>query len=139
MGGARGVQSRAVATSTAAGGLLIVSAIWFNVWFAVLARRFDYPDILRRPTDEILARFRAGGSALILIWWAFTLSGGLLVVSVVLLSRALGADSPTASLLALVVGVLAGLVQVLGLLRWVYLVPALARRPWRRGGKRLDP
>jgi hypothetical protein len=51
----------------------------------------------------------------------------LLVVSVVLVSRALGNDSPTVSLVALVVGVLAGLVQALGLLRWVYLVPALAR------------
>jgi Domain of unknown function (DUF4386) len=116
-----------VATSTAAGVLLIVSAVWFNVWFALLARRFDYPDILRRPPDEILDRFRAGGSPLILIWWAFMLSGWLLVISVVLVSQALGNQSPTASLIALVVGVLAGLVQVLGLLRWVYLVPALAR------------
>jgi hypothetical protein len=116
-----------VATSTTAGVLLIASAVWFNVWFTALARRFDYPDILRRPTDEILDRFREGGSSLILLWRAFTVSGGLLVVSVVLVSRVLGRDAPTASLLALVVGVLAGLVQVLGLLRWVYLVPALAR------------
>jgi hypothetical protein len=104
-----------------------VSAVWFNVWFAVLTRQFDYPDILRRPTEEILARFREGGSSLILIWWAFTISGGLLIASVILLFRALGGGAPTASLFALVVGVLAGLVQVLGLLRWVYLVPALAR------------
>jgi hypothetical protein len=40
-----------LATSTAAGLSLIVSAVWFNVWFAVLAQRFDYPDILRR-TDR---------------------------------------------------------------------------------------
>jgi hypothetical protein len=53
-------------------------------------------------------------------------SGAFLVVPVVLI-RALGGESPTLSVLALVVGVLAGLVQVLGLLRWVYLVPALAR------------
>ncbi len=116
-----------MAASTSAGVFLIVSAIWFNVWFTVLARRFDYPDILRKPTGEILDRFRAGGSSLILTWWAFSVSGWLFVVSVVLLSRVLGVESPTASLLALVVGVLAGLVQVLGLLRWVYLVPALAR------------
>ena len=116
-----------MAIATAAGLLLIVSAVWFNVWFTVLARRFDYPDILRRPTDEILARFRAGGSALILTWWAFTVSGALFVGAVVLVFRALGTETPTASLLGLVVGVLAGLVQVLGLIRWVYLVPALAR------------
>lgn len=104
-----------------------MAPIWFNVWFAVLARRFDYPDILRRPTDEILARFRAGGSSLILTWWAFMASGGLLIAAAVLLSQVLGRQAPTVSELALVVGVLAGLVQVLGLLRWVYLIPALAR------------
>ena len=66
-----------MSSTTAAGILLIVSAVWFNVWFAALARRFDYPDILRRPTEEILARFREGGSSLILTWWAFMVSGGL--------------------------------------------------------------
>ena len=110
-----------------AGCFLIASAIWFNVWFSVLAKRFDYPDILRRPTDEILERFRAGGSSLILVWWAFMLSGALLIASVVLLSRVLAPDAPTAALFALALGVLAALVQVLGMLRWVYLVPALAR------------
>src|SRR3954453_14658077 len=109
------------------GVLLIVSAVWFNIWFVVLARRFDYPDILRRPTDEILERFRARGSSLILTWWAFMASGGLFVASVVLLTRILEVEAATASQLALVAGVLAGLVRGLALLRWVYLVPALAR------------
>jgi uncharacterized protein DUF4386 len=116
-----------VTITTVAGALLIASAIWFNAWFAVLARRFDYPDILRRPTEEILARFRAGGSSLILTWWAFMASGGLMVASAVLLSLVLARGAPALSAIAVVVGVLAGLVQVLGLLRWVYLVPALAR------------
>ena len=38
------------------------------------------------------------------------------------------AASPALTAMALVVGVLAGLVQVLGLLRWTYAVPELARR-----------
>lgn len=112
---------------TATGILFIASAIWFNVWFTVLAKRFDYPDILRRPTDEILERFRAGGSSLILTWWAFMASGGLFVVAVVMLTSIIEGEAVTAAQLALVAGVLAGLVQVLGLLRWVYLVPLLAR------------
>jgi hypothetical protein len=29
--------------------------------------RFDYPNVLRRPTHEVLERFRAGGTPLILI------------------------------------------------------------------------
>jgi hypothetical protein len=112
---------------TVTGVVLIAAPVWFNTWFTVLARRFDYPDILRRSTDEVLERFREGGSSLILTWWAFMTSGGLLVASAVLVSVVLFAGAPAVSVVALVVGVLAGLVQVLGLLRWVYLVPSLAR------------
>ena len=31
-----------------AGVLLIVAPLWFNVTFAMLGKRFEYPDILRR-------------------------------------------------------------------------------------------
>ena len=44
-----------------AGIALIAMPVAFNVSFALLGARFDYPDILRRPTEEILERFRAGG------------------------------------------------------------------------------
>ena len=108
-----------------AGILLIVAPVWFNTTFALLGKRFDYPDILRRPSSEILERFRAGGSSLILLWWAFMLSGLLLIAGAVLLGQVLGLTGIVP--LATTFGVLAGLVQMLGLLRWVYLVPALAR------------
>lgn len=109
----------------AAGALLIVAPVWFNITFALLGKRFEYPDILRRPANEILERFRAGGSSLILLWWAFMLSGLLMMAGVVLLGQSLGFWGIVP--LAVTIGVLAGLVQMLGLLRWVYLVPSLAR------------
>jgi hypothetical protein len=109
----------------AAGILLIVAPLWFNATFAMLGKRFDYPNILRRRATEVLDRFRAGGSSLILLWWMFMLSGLLLITAVVLLGQALGFAGIVP--LAVTVGVLAGLVQMLGLLRWVYLVPSLAR------------
>ena len=113
-----------MSVEVAAGVVLIVAPLWFNATFVALAKRFDYPDILRRPTAEILERFEAGGSPLIMLWWAFTMSGLLLIGAVVLLGQVLG-DSRLLPL-AVVAGVLAGLVQILGLLRWVYLVPPLA-------------
>jgi len=109
----------------AAGVVLIVAPLWFNASFALLSKRFDYPDILRRPTAEILERFRAGGSSLILLWWVFMVSGLLLIAAAVLLGQVLGFEGIVP--LATTFGVLAGLVQMLGLLRWVYVVPALAR------------
>jgi hypothetical protein len=115
-----------VKIEVAAGAFLILAPLWFNTTFALLGKRFDYPDILRKPANEILDRFRAGGSSLILLWWMFMLSGLLLIPAVVLLGQALGFTGIVP--LAVSVGVLAGLLQMLGLLRWVYLVPSLARR-----------
>jgi hypothetical protein len=114
-----------VSVEVAAGVVLVVAPLWFNANFALLGRRFEYPDILRRPTAEILERFRAGGSGLILLWWTFMLSGLLLIAGAVLLGQVLGFSGVVP--VAMTIGVLAGLVQMLGLLRWAYVVPALAR------------
>ena len=54
-------------TENAAGVLLILLPLAFNLFFFLLARRFDYPDILRSPTAEILSRFQAGGVRLKLL------------------------------------------------------------------------
>ena len=55
------------------------------------------------------------------------LSGILLLPIAVLLSAIMAADGSAILPVATAVGILAGLVQVVGLLRWVYLVPYLAR------------
>ena len=49
-----------MSTARVAGVFLIAMPVAFNTAFGMLAARFDYPDILRRPTGEVLARFRAG-------------------------------------------------------------------------------
>ncbi|MGH3332068.1 MAG: DUF4386 domain-containing protein [Nocardioidaceae bacterium] len=114
-------------TTAITGVLLVALPMAFNAAFAVLAATFDYPDILRRPTDEVLARFRAGGTQLLLTWWAFALTAMLLAPVAVLLAFSLsGADTALMSVAA-TVGVLAALVQFLGLVRWPFLVPYLAR------------
>jgi len=49
-----------VTSASVAGLALLALPVAFNAAFAALASSFDYPDILRRPTSEVLARFRAG-------------------------------------------------------------------------------
>ena len=112
---------------TVAGIVLIATPLLFNAGFALLAQRFDYPDILRRPTHEVLERFRTGGTVLILTWWMFALSAVLFAALAVLLAIAVDDADPTVVVLGLVFGVLASLVQFLGLIRWPFLVPYLAR------------
>jgi hypothetical protein len=107
--------------------LLIALPVAFNAAFAALAKKFDYPDILRRPTAEVLRRFRAGGSGLVVLWWSFAMTAVLLVPLAALVPAALPGADPTLLTVGTVVGVLAGTVQFLGLIRWPFLVPYLAR------------
>ncbi len=113
--------------ATVAGVLLIALPVAYNGIYTVLARSFDYPDILRRPTSIVLERFREGGSRLVLTWWAFAMSAVLLAPTAVLVSRSLADADPSVLWLATAMGVLAALVQVLGLIRWPFAVPHLAR------------
>jgi hypothetical protein len=116
-----------MSTITVAGVMLVALPIAFNAAFAALAATFDYPDILRRPTHEVLARFRAGGTKLVVWWWTFALTAAALAPLAVVLARALDGASDTLRAVAATIGVLAALVQFLGLIRWPFLVPYLAR------------
>ena len=109
------------------GLLLILLPIAFNVVFFLLQRKFEYPDILRKPTDYILSRFNAGGRQLILMWYAFAFTGVLFLPVAFLVHQALANENTPYMPLATTIGVLAGLVQCLGLIRWPFLVPYLAK------------
>ncbi len=45
------------------GVALVTLPILFNIGFTLLAMRFDYPDVLREPTREVLSRFRKAARA----------------------------------------------------------------------------
>ena len=114
-------------TETITAFLLIAVPTAFNVAFFELGRAFEYPNILRKEPDEILRRFVAGGSGLILRWEALLVSALLMLPLAVLLAIVLAA-APALSVLSVVVGATAAIVQGLGLVRWPFAVPELARR-----------
>jgi hypothetical protein len=111
----------------AAAGLLIAVPIAFNAAFLELGRAFDYPSILRREPDEILRRFAAGGSGLLLRWEALLVSALAMLPLVALLAVVLEAP-PELTVVSIVIGAAAALVQAIGLVRWPFAVPELARR-----------
>jgi len=111
----------------ATGALLIALPIAFNLFFGMLAARFEYPDILRHPTSDVLAKFRAGGSGLLLTWWGFAMTALVFAPVAILVSAQLGGANATLVQSATVIGVLSALVQTLGLVRWPFMVPHLAR------------
>jgi hypothetical protein len=113
--------------SQTTGALLIFLPLAFNVLFFLLQKTFEYPDILRKPTEYILSQFKAGGDRLVVIWYSFALTGLLFIPTAILVDQVLAQDSLPYMPLATTIGVLAGLVQFLGLIRWTFLVPYLAK------------
>lgn len=114
-------------TAQLTGILLVLVPLMFNIVFFLLQRTFDYPDILRRPTGEVLTRFQEGGARLIALWYAFVLASLFFLPVAILTPQVLAPDRPLFVVSATAIGLLAGLVQTLGLVRWPFVVPYLAR------------
>lgn len=109
------------------GLLLLAVPAMFVACFAALQVRFDYPAVLRSPPATVLAAFAADERALVPLWYGM-LASALLFVPLGVGVAALHRGARAASFALLVLGALAGLVQAVGLSRWVFAVPALARR-----------
>ena len=105
----------------------IVTAVQFSAAFSLLSSAFDYPAILRRPAAEILTRFHAGGPDLVLVWYLFALAPlGLIPVALMVRRRLQAADGQSHDISA-AFAVVGAVFQALGLIRWVFAVPTLAR------------
>lgn len=108
------------------GVLLILTPVAFNVFFTLLSVTFEYPDILREPTGYVLRHFDEGGIGLVAIWYGFTLTAVLFVPLAVLVHKVLARQDTPYMAVATAFGVVGGVVQFLGLVRWPFLVPYLA-------------
>jgi Domain of unknown function (DUF4386) len=115
-----------MALTLVTGIMLIVVPLAFNITFILLQRAFEYPDILRKPTDYILRRFKDGGASLRRLWYIFALSSVLFTPVPVLVQQVFGLETPWYLVVGTTIGVLAGVVQFVGLLRWSFLIPTLA-------------
>ncbi|MCX6320062.1 MAG: DUF4386 domain-containing protein [Bacteroidetes bacterium] len=112
-------------TQKITGWLLIAGAAGVLVPYTLLTILFVYPDILRKDTGEILTRFHAGGAGLIFAWFAFAILGLPLIPAYSLIGRQGGKRSALLSV-ATTIGIAGLIVQMIGLLRWTFVVPVLA-------------
>jgi hypothetical protein len=106
--------------------LLIATPILFMAAFTMLQINFEYPDILRKPAVYVMEQFVAGGSGLIANWYIMAFSAMLFVPIAVLLHPYLVSEDAWFLPLATIFGMVAGVVQTLGFIRWTFLVPLLA-------------
>ncbi len=122
------VASQPTLTQRAMRGIAIASVpILFGIGYTQLAIAFDYPKILRQPALEILGKYRDHEAQIAPYWWLMFLAAVGFAPVATMLPRWLGLTGTRATF-AQTVGLLASIVQFLGLSRWVFAVPILAKQ-----------
>lgn len=112
-------------TEKTIGILLILGAVGVFIPYTVLTIIFDYPDILRLDPGFILTKFYEGGASLIFVWFLFAILAIPLIISYILIGQKLE-NKFSFVRWATTLGVISGILQIIGLLRWTFVVPVLA-------------
>src|SRR3954447_386873 len=108
------------------GALFLGGALAFAAAATVLSSTFDWPDVLREPADIVLPAFLAGGTSLVWTWFATAWTYAVLLVPILLLPAVLGRRDDPVLRAATYVGATSVVLALIGFLRWVFVVPALA-------------
>jgi Domain of unknown function (DUF4386) len=108
-----------------AGILFIAMFIMLNVANSILSSNFDFPDILRQPPKNALKLYQQNQPLIRPAYYLFTLTGVLMIPISLLLHRILSNKNPVLLTTATTFGVITGIVQTLGFIRWVFLAPFL--------------
>ena len=111
----------------AAGGLFVVGAVGFAAAAMVLSSTFNWPDVLREPASVVLPAFAGGGTSLVWTWFATGWAYAILAVPILLLPAVLGRRDDPALRVATYAGATSVVLSLTGFLRWVFVVPPLAR------------
>ena len=109
------------------GGLFVVGALAFGAAATVLSSTFNWPDILREPASVVLPAFVEGGTSLVWTWFATAWTYAILAVPILLLPAVLGRRDDSALRAATYLGATSVVLALIGFLRWVFVVPPLAR------------
>ena len=126
--------ARSVQTVTESGGrtlfvttglLLIALFALLNIANTLLATNFDFPDILRQPPENALGLYRENFATVRFAYYLFSLTAVLTIPIALLLRDVLKRERSVVLELATLMGVITGVVQVLGFIRWVFLAPFL--------------
>ncbi|MEQ8352916.1 MAG: DUF4386 family protein [Leptospiraceae bacterium] len=108
--------------------VVIVHLMLMHIAYFILTETFQFPEILRKPPNEMLNKFAATGELNRFAYYLFTLSGLTFALAYLFMGQSLyrkGYLATTGAFFA----VLAGLMQALGFGRWVFLVPWIADLP----------
>jgi len=105
------------------GILCILSVVGFFLPFSILLAVLHFTD---QPADVAFPIFRQQSATVLLLYYGLAWSGLFLIATVLMLYRLLANRAVFSLAVATVCGVLGGLMQAIGDLRWPFLLPSLA-------------
>ncbi len=117
-------MNRDIKTLKVTGGVFLSYFVIAMTCYFVLASAFQFPDILRVEGEMRFNLFRLNREIIVptYYFWAFT---GLLQVIMASLIYVINKKSEAIDILALVFGILSGIFQLIGFIRWVIFIPML--------------
>ena len=107
------------------GIFLVIGSSLLLIPYTILSITFEYPKILRQDPSIILTKFYEGGSELIFLWWSFSMVGLPLLFAFSLIGKKF-TQYPLVTV-ATNIGIIGLITQMIGLLRWTFIVPILSQ------------
>ncbi|MDA3915889.1 MAG: DUF4386 family protein [Deltaproteobacteria bacterium] len=105
---------------------IIIHTFILGIGFNILAIVFEFPDILRLSADYRLTLFTENSSIIIPVYYLLALTGFTQITLSVFLHHLFDVNKSSLMMLATVFGILTGIFQVLGFIRWPIVVPYFA-------------
>ncbi|MGB6122560.1 MAG: DUF4386 family protein [Bacteroidota bacterium] len=107
---------------------IFIHIIALFVGFTILASVFEFPDILQQTAPYRLNLYREGQAIIQPTYWILAMTGLTQIAMAVFLFRSFRDRDTTVLTFALLFGVLTGILQTLGFIRWAILIPYLAEQ-----------
>lgn len=108
--------------------LIIVHILALFIGFTILANVFQFPEVLRLASSERLALYWQNQSIIQPTYWVLAMTGLTQIGISVFLYRSFRNRERTVLMLALVFGIICGILQAAGFIRWAILIPYLAEQ-----------
>lgn len=106
--------------------MILLHVVVLNAGFLMLMAVFNFPDVLRMPAETRLSLFMENQEVIVPVYYFLSLTGFSQMVIAVMLHHLFRDDRSLPGSLAVMFGILSGLFQLIGFIRWTILLPYLA-------------
>jgi len=122
----KGQVSANTALYKATAAILVAQFVVFMVTFGVLGNTINWPASLQDPASKVLPLIKEQSGAVALGYFCYMLSALLLIPASLMLRRLLSQRDTTLVTIMATFGVIAGVLKIFGIARWLVLMPSLA-------------